>query len=109
MKFLELFFKGGEVTGLGLLAVFAIIAIIFLVIKALGGAIAPAKKPAKKEEAKIAVEKEPEPVNVTEEAPAEEEAASDDLELIAILAAAISAYSGEPTTKFRVVSFKHIK
>ena len=104
MKFLELFFKGGEVTGLGLLAVFAIIAI-----KALGGAIAPAKKPAKKEEAKIAVEKEPEPVNVTEEAPAEEEAASDDLELIAILAAAISAYSGEPTTKFRVVSFKHIK
>ena len=42
-------------------------------------------------------------------AAAEEEAASDDLELIAILAAAISAYSGEPTTKFRVVSFKHIK
>ena len=45
------------------------------------------------------------------EAPAIEEAPaqSDDLELIAILAAAISAYTGEPTSKFRVVSFKHIK
>jgi hypothetical protein len=41
-----------------------------------------------------------------EEAPA---AASDDSELIAVLAAAISAYCGEPVTKFRVVSFKHIK
>ncbi len=104
MKFLELFFKGGEVTGLGMIAVFAIIAVIFLVIKGLGAASAP-KKPAKavapKEEAPVV----PVAVPVVEEAPAE----SDDLELIAVLAAAISAYTGEPVTKFRVVSFKHIK
>ena len=104
MKFLELFFKGGEVTGLGLIAVFAIIAIIFFVIKALGAAASP-KKPAKAETPKEETPIAPVAIPVAEEAPA----ANDDLELIAILAAAISAYSGEPTTKFRVVSFKHIK
>ena len=103
MKFLELFFKGGEVTGLGMLAVFAIIAIIFLAIKGLGVVTGTANKPAK-----VAAPKEeaaPVPAPVAEEAPAQ----SDDLELIAILAAAISDYTGEPTSKFRVVSFKHIK
>ncbi len=105
MKFLELFFKGGEVTGLGLIAVFAIIAIIFLAIKGLGAASAPSKKPAKAEVPTEKEQAEPEAA-----VPAvQETAASDDLELIAILAAAISAYTGEPVTKFRVVSFKHIK
>ena len=102
-KFLELFFRGGQVTGLGVLAVFAIIAVIFVVIKGLGTASAPAKKAPKTEAPKEEVKIEPEPeVEVAEEA-------GDDLELIAILAAAISAYSGEPVSKFRVVSFKHIK
>jgi len=106
-EFLKLFFDGAQVTGLGLLAVFAIIAVIFVVIKGLGATVGSDKKPAKKEEPKAEVKNEPAPAPVTEAAPAEE--ASDDLELIAILAAAISAYSGEPTSKFRVVSFKHIK
>ena len=105
MKFLELFFKGGEVTGLGLIAVFAIIAIIFLVIKALGATSAPSKKPAKAAPVQEAAPVTAEPASAAEEAPVE----SDDLELIAVLAAAISAYTGEPVTKFRVVSFKHIK
>ena len=35
--------------------------------------------------------------------------ANNDEELVAVIAAAISAYTKEPTTKFRVVSFKHIK
>ena len=104
MKFLELFFKGGEVTGLGMIAIFAIIAVIFLVIKGLGAASTP--KTAKKAEAPVAeAPTAPEAVPVAEEAPAQ----TDDLELIAVLAAAISAYTGEPVTKFRVVSFKHIK
>lgn len=106
MKFLELFFKSGEVTGLGLIAVFAIIATIFFVIKGLGKAASPEKPApvaANKEEAPAAAEV------ITEAAPAEVPEASDDLELIAVLAAAISAYSGEPISKFRVVSFKHIK
>ena len=104
MKFLELFFKGGEVTGLGMIAIFAIIAVIFLVIKGLGAVSTP--KAAKKAEAPV-VEAPAAPVvaPAVEEAPAQ----TDDLELIAVLAAAISAYTGEPVTKFRVVSFKHIK
>ena len=103
-KFLELFFRGGQVTGLGVLAVFAIIAVIFVVIKGLGTASAPAKKAPTTEAPKEEVKIEPEP-----ETEVAEEEAGDDLELIAILAAAISAYSGEPVSKFRVVSFKHIK
>ncbi|MBQ8403482.1 MAG: OadG family protein [Clostridia bacterium] len=105
MKILELFFKSGEVTGLGLLAVIAIIAVIFAVIKMLGSSLGSGKKAAKKEAPKAEVvqaEQEPEPVPA---APA----AQDDSELIAVLAAAVSAYCGEPVTKFRVVSFKHIK
>ena len=105
MKFLELFFKGGEVTGLGMLAVFAIIAIIFLAIKGLGVVTGTANKPTKAKAPKEEAAPAPVEAPVTEVAPAQ----SDDLELIAILAAAISAYTGEPTTKFRVVSFKHIK
>ena len=105
MKFLELFFKGGEVTGLGLIAVFAIIAIIFLAIKGLGVVTGKANKPAKAKAPKEEAAPAPVEAPVIEEAPAQ----SDDLELIAILAAAISAYTGEPTSKFRVVSFKHIK
>jgi sodium pump decarboxylase gamma subunit len=104
MTFLELFFRAGQVTGLGLIAIFAIIAIIFVVIKALGASLGSGKKTTKKEEPKAEVKEEP--------APAEEPAAvqaTDDSELIAVLAAAISAYCGEPVTKFRVVSFKHIK
>ena len=104
MNILELFFKAGEVTGLGLIAVFAIIALIFVVIKALGAGLGSGKKEKKKEApAPEPVKEEPAP------APAEVPAAQDDSELIAVLAAAISAYCGEPVTKFRVVSFKHIK
>ena len=105
MNFLELFFRSGQVTGLGMLAVFAIIAIIFVVIKALGVTVGSDKKPAAKAKAEAETKKEPDP----EPAPAAPAAASDDLALIAVLAAAISAYTGEPVTKFRVVSFKHIK
>lgn len=104
MNITNLFFKAGEVTGLGLLAVFAIIAIIFVVIKAIGAGLGSGKKEKKK--------KAPVPEPVKEEpalAPVEAPAAQDDSELIAVLAAAISAYCGEPVTKFRVVSFKHIK
>ena len=103
-KFISLFFEGGKVTGLGLLAIFAIIFVIFLVIKSLGAASAPSKKAKKAVTPKEVLKAEPAPT--VEEAPA---AVSDDLELIAVLAAAISAYTGEPTSKFRVVSFKHIK
>ncbi len=103
MNILDLFFKSGEVTGLGLIAVISIISIIFAVIKILGSGLGSGKKAAKKEETKAEVSQamqEPVPTAT---------AAQDDSELIAVLAAAVSAYCGEPVTKFRVVSFKHIK
>lgn len=108
MSFIELFFRGGQVTGLGVLAIFAIIATIFVVIKTLGATAGSEKKSAPKATKPVA-ESKPEPEPAAAEETAAEEAAGDDLELIAILAAAVSAYSGEPVTKFRVVSFKHIK
>ncbi len=100
-KFIKLFFESGEVTGLGLIAVIAIIAIIFAVIKMLGSGLSTGKKSAKKAE--------PAPAPVAEPVAEPVPAAQDDSELIAVLAAAVSAYCGEPVTKFRVVSFKHIK
>lgn len=103
-KFLDLFFRGGQITGLGMIAVFAVIAVIFVVIKSIGAAAGSDKKAVAKEEATET--KEPDPAPAPVPAPAEE---ADDSELIAILAAAVSAYCGEPVTKFRVVSFKHIK
>ncbi len=101
---LDLFIKGGEITGLGMLAVFAIIAIIYFAIKGMGLIGKPKKAPKAKEEA-------PKAVSAPEAAPAPAPApaANNDAELIAVIAAAVSAYCGEPVTKFRVVSFKRIK
>ena len=107
MTVLDLFFRAGQVTGLGLLAIFAVIFVIFAIIKGLGAGLGADKKAPKAKAPKAEEKKEEAPAPApVEEAPA---AASDDSELIAVLAAAISAYCGEPVTKFRVVSFKHIK
>lgn len=99
---LDLFFDGAQITGLGMLAVFAIIAIIFFAIKGMGLIGKPKKAPKAKAEAPKA---EPAPAA----APAPAPAANNDAELVAVIAAAVSAYCGEPVTKFRVVSFKRIK
>ena len=99
---LDLFFDGAQITGLGMLAVFAIIAIIFFAIKGMGLIGKPKKAPKAKVEAPKA---EPAPAA----APAPAPAANNDAELVAVIAAAVSAYCGEPVTKFRVVSFKRIK
>ena len=106
MTIIDILSRAGQVTGLGMLAVFAIIAVIFVVIQAIGASLGSGKKSKKIKNKKETV-KEAAPVVV---APAPVVApATDDTELIAVLAAAISAYSGEPVSKFRVVSFKHIK
>lgn len=102
---------GGQTLLLGMLAIFAILAIIYAAIKVLGFALNPARKTAKKEAKAEEKASAPvaEPVAAPAPAPAPAPAANDESELVAVLAAAISAYSGEPVTKFRVVSFKHIK
>ena len=101
---LDLLFEGGQITGLGMLAVFAIIAIIYFAIKGMGLINQPKKEPKAKEEAPKA-----DPAPAPAVAPALAPASANDAELVAVLAAAISAYCGEPVTKFRFVSFKRIK
>ncbi len=100
---------GGQTLLLGMLAIFAILAIIYTAIKVLGFALNPARKTAKKEAKAEEKASAPAAEPVAAPAPAPAPAANDESELVAVLAAAISAYSGEPVTKFRVVSFKHIK
>lgn len=95
---------------LGMLTIFAILFIIYIIILVLGKAMTAAKKDKKssKKSGKnevVATEKASEPTANT----VSTVSASNDEELVAVIAAAISAYTKEPVTKFRVVSFKHIK
>lgn len=94
----------------GMLTIFTILFIIYIFILILGKAMTAAKKDKKssKKSGKnevVATEKATEPTANT----VSPVSANNDEELVAVIAAAISAYTKEPTTKFRVVSFKHIK
>lgn len=114
---------GGETLLLGMIAIFAILFIIYLVIKVLGMTINKESKSENKKannvdntpviNTKPVHKSAPAPVAAPSKQPAAETSSAantvNDGELIAVIAAAISACSGEPVTKFRVVSFKHIK
>lgn len=93
----------------GMLTIFAILFIIYIFILILGKAMTAAKGDKKSKKSKknevVATEKASEPTANT----VSPVSANNDEELVAVIAAAISAYTKEPTTKFRVVSFKHIK
>lgn len=101
---LDILIKDGQISALGMLVIVAIIFVIFIAIKLLGASKSRSAKSDKKNE--TVVEK-----NITVPTPSAPSIpeAQNDTELVAILAAAISAYCGEPVTKFRVVSFKRIK
>lgn len=94
---------------LGMLTIFAILFIIYIIILVLGKVMTAAKKGKKSKKSKknevVATEKASEPTANT----VSPVSANNDEELVAVIAAAISAYTKEPATKFRVVSFKHIK
>ncbi len=93
----------------GMLTIFAILFIIYIFILILGKAMTAAKGDKKSKKSKknevVATEKASESTANT----VSPVSASNDEELVAVIAAAISAYTKEPVTKFRVVSFKHIK
>lgn len=93
----------------GMLTIFAILFIIYIFILILGKAMTAAKGDKKSKKSKknevVATEKASEPTANT----VSPVSANNDEELVAVIAAAISAYTKEPATKFRVVSFKHIK
>lgn len=92
----------------GMLTIFTILFIIYIFIFILGKVMTASKNGKKSKKSgkntAVAAEKEPETTNTV--SPISE---NNDEELVAVIAAAISAYTKEPTTKFRVVSFKHIK
>jgi len=91
---------------LGMLTIFAILFIIYIIILVLGKVMTAAKKGKKSKKKDVVVtEKASEPTANT----VSPVSANNDEELVAVIAAAISAYTKEPSTKFRVVSFKHIK
>lgn len=93
----------------GMLTIFAILFIIYIFILILGKAMTAAKGDKKSKKSKknevVATEKASESTANT----VSPVSANNDEELVAVIAAAISAYTKEPVTKFRVVSFKHIK
>ena len=96
--------KTGSTTALlGMIIVFAVLAVIFAALVIMRKALA--KKP---ETLPKANENTPAPVSapapVEEEAPAAAE--TDDGAIVAAIMAAISAHTGKPLTSFRVVSFK---
>ena len=96
---------GGEVTLLGMGAVFSVLIIIWMMVEILHLLLGDkTKRPVVKSEPAPA----PVETKVEEPSPAPIEAAPavPDYELIAVITAAIAAASGSAPTSFRVVSFK---
>ena len=96
---------GGEVTLLGMGAVFAVLIIIWAMVELLHLLLGEKTK-----SADVKKEGVPAPVETKNEAPAPTpvvtESATPDYELIAVITAAIAAASGSAPTSFKVVSFK---
>ncbi len=85
----------------GFLLVFLVLAIIWLILEIIGKAFA-------KGTSKATIVKEEElPLPMTRETPpAAAASSSGDEEIVAAIVAAISAYTGRPASRFRVVSFR---
>ncbi len=90
--------RAGLNTLIGMSMVFVVLVIIIFVITLLGFIPKLLEKPAKKEEAVVAP--------AVEATPVVEEELADDMELVAVIAAAIAAYEGTSTDGFRVRSIK---
>ncbi len=94
LPFGEAALYGLQMLFIGMLIVFSVLAILWLALEISGKIFKRlSDKPA------APVEKKPEPVIA-------EPTATDDLELIAVLTAAVAAMESAPAARFRVVSFK---
>jgi len=96
MNALEKLLYGGQVMFIGLVIVFAVLILLIVIISLLSAAMrkmdeknAPAPEPVKSALAPVPVVRQPEPKPVVA---AEETAAEDDAQLIAVIAAALAAY-----------------
>ena len=99
----DLIGAGLAYTVMGILIVFLILVIIMLVIKAM--ALLSGEKKAKNKQTSIA---ESAPVQETPEKAAPAAAETDELELVAVITAAIAAMTGESTSDFVVRSYKKV-
>ncbi len=95
LPFVDAVLYGAQMLLIGMLIVFAVLSLLWLLLELLGFVMRSAKT-------KPAVAPAPAPVFVPQ-APAK---TTDDSELIAVLSAAIAASESAPATRFRVVSFK---
>ena len=101
MTFGEKMALGGQVMLLGIGTVFAVLAILWGLVELLHLILSPLsgeKKKKSKEPAPAPAEAAPAPVPAA--------APADDLEIVAVITAAIAAASGSSPSSFRVVSFK---
>ena len=94
--------KGLQTLGLGMAIVFAVLIIIWGACELLHIAVHGTGK----KETVAAPAAEPTPAVVTAPTPAPTSTATDDSELIAVITAAVAAVLDQPTTSFRVVSFR---
>ncbi len=98
-SFLEALKTGSTTAILGMIIVFAVLAVIFAALVIMRKVLNKKPKASAKEAPAPAV------VVPAEETPAEEPVA-DDCAIVAAIVAAISAHTGKAPTSFRVVSFK---
>lgn len=105
-SFEELMTKAGVNTAIGMGTVFVMLIVIMIIITLLGFVPKIFEKKPKEEPKKDGVDKAIEGIVAREEAEADE---SDDLELVAVIAAAIASYEGTSTDGFVVRSIKRIK
>lgn len=102
--------EAGTVTLLGMVAIFAVLALLWLVIEILHRALSEKKEMPEKETAPVLKQSVPTPVEtvLAESDGASDSATEDDGALIAVITAAVSAAMADEgyTGGFRVVSFK---
>lgn len=111
MPFGERMAYGGQVFVVGILTVFAVLTVLWLVLmlfRVFAYDIPQKKKKAQQKKAQSAAPKEAEPAPAAESAPVEEKG---DEELVAVITAAIEAYNSQSGSSlpFRVVSYKRLK
>lgn len=86
---------------LGMVTIFVMLTVLFLMMKLMSAIFAGSGKKAEKSVPVTLPAKDPVPVAI-------QETADDDEETVAAIVAAISAYTGNSPASFRVVSFKRV-
>ena len=125
MNFLEKLSLGGQTTAIGLIVVFLVLVILIVIVKAIVAASGMVKKAAESKAARKAAKaaaklekkkaaeaaKTPAPATQAKDIEAQPQKTvavkpSDDIELVAVLSAAVAAMLGTSPSKVRIASYK---